>query len=83
MAVHDVTLRDWWRVMSREILAGLALGCVLAALGTIRILAWQYLGLKDYGLHYALVAAAVSCSLIGVVCSAVWRARCCRLCCGD
>ena len=67
MAVRDVTLRDWWRVMSREIFAGLALGCVLAALGAIRILTWQYLGLKDYGVHFLLIAATVGCSLIGVV----------------
>ncbi len=67
MAVRDVTLRDWWRVMSREILAGLALGCVLAVLGVIRILTWQYLGLKNYGQHFALIAATVGCSLIGVV----------------
>ena len=67
MAVRDVTLGDWWRVMSREIFAGLALGCVLAALGMIRILLWQSFGFKDYGAHYFLIAAAVSCSLIGVV----------------
>ncbi|MFO1489213.1 MAG: magnesium transporter [Verrucomicrobiota bacterium] len=67
LAVRDVSLRDWWRVMRREIMAGLALGCVLAALGAIRILTWQYLGLKDYGQHFLLIAATVSCSLIGVV----------------
>jgi magnesium transporter len=67
MAVRDVTLRDWWRVMSREIFAGLALGCVLAALGAVRILTWHYLGLKDYGPHFFLIAGTVACSLIGVV----------------
>lgn len=67
MAVRDVTLRDWWRVMRRELLAGLSLGCVLALLGTVRILTWQYLGLKNYGVHYLLISAAVGCSLIGVV----------------
>ncbi len=67
MAVRDVMLRDWWRVMRREIFAGLVLGCVLAALGTIRILTWQYLGLKNYGPHFLLIAATVACSLIGVV----------------
>src|SRR5438270_1667492 len=30
MAVRDVTLRDWWRVFSREVRTGFALGCVLA-----------------------------------------------------
>ena len=57
----------WWRVFSREVVAGLALGLVLAALGAIRILTWQYFGLKDYGPHYFLIASTVGCSLIGVV----------------
>ena len=60
-------LRDWWRVLSRELMAGFSLGCVLAILGVIRILTWQYLGLKDYGVHHFLVASAVGCSLVGVV----------------
>jgi magnesium transporter len=67
MAVRDVTLRDWWRVFNRELVAGLLLGCVLAALGAIRILIWQFTGLKDYGAHHFLLASAVGCSLVGVV----------------
>jgi magnesium transporter len=67
MAVADVTLRDWWRVFVRELVAGLALGLVLAAVGTVRILIWQKMGWKDYGSHYALIIMAVSCSLVGVV----------------
>ena len=67
MAVRDVTLRDWWLVCRREIIAGLALGCVLAVLGFSRIFAWQHLGLKNYGEHYLLIAATISGSLIGVV----------------
>jgi magnesium transporter len=67
MALRDVALRDWWRVFRRELMGGVALGCVLALLGIARILVWQYLGLKDYGAHYMLVAAAIGGSLVGVV----------------
>jgi magnesium transporter len=67
MAVRDVTLRDWWRVLGREVIAGFALGCVLAVLGFVRILVWHSLGLKDYGTHHVLLAAAIGCSLVGVV----------------
>ncbi|HZF01889.1 MAG TPA: magnesium transporter [Methylomirabilota bacterium] len=67
LAIRDVTLGDWWRVMRREFVAGLTLGCVLAVLGVIRILAWQYLGFKNYGLHYLLIAGTIGCSLVGVV----------------
>lgn len=67
MAVRDVTLKDWWRVFSRELFAGFALGCVLATLGFTRILVWQFTGLKDYGAHHFRLAVAVGCSLVGVV----------------
>ena len=41
MSLGEVKLRDWWRVMEREVLSGLALGAILAAIGVVRILAWQ------------------------------------------
>src|ERR1043166_10283376 len=67
MALRDVALRDWWRGFRRELMGGGGLGCVLALLGIARILVWRYLGLKDYGAHYMLVAAAIGGSLVGVV----------------
>lgn len=67
MAVGDVSLRDWWRVLCRECTAGALLGLVLAVLGFGRILLWQWLGLYDYGPHHLLVALTVAFSLVGVV----------------
>src|SRR5262245_64612601 len=52
--------------MRREVLAGFALGCVLAGVALVRILLWPNRE-KIYGPHYVLVAATVACSLIGVV----------------
>ena len=66
MAVRDVALRDWWRVLRRELLAGLALGAVLASIVLIRILLWPHKQ-QLYTEHYALVAFTVSISLVGVV----------------
>ncbi|MBK6847629.1 MAG: magnesium transporter [Proteobacteria bacterium] len=66
MALGEVKLRDWWRIMHREVTAGFSLGCVLALLGLVRIVLWQAL-FHTYGPHYLRVAAAVSCSLVGVV----------------
>ena len=66
MALGEVGLRDWWRIMGREIGAGVSLGFILAILGLIRILAWQYL-FGTYGPNYAYVAASVAISLVGVV----------------
>ena len=66
MAVRDITLGDWWRVMRRELLAGLALGCVLACIALVRILLWPHKEIV-YGPHYFLIAITVAFSLIGVV----------------
>src|SRR6185295_20381510 len=40
MALGEVNLRDWWRVMNRELQAGLALGGILGVIGVIRVGAW-------------------------------------------
>jgi magnesium transporter len=78
MALKDVALRDWWRVVVREIPTGVALGGMLGAIGFCRILLWQFfwshhwtlfggrLGF-DYGPEPLLVASTVFFALIGVV----------------
>src|SRR5437660_2553175 len=66
MAVRDVALKDWWRVLRRELLAGVSLGLVLATIVLIRILLWPNKE-KLYTSHYLLVAVTVACRLIGVV----------------
>jgi magnesium transporter len=67
MALGEVRLRDWWKVLSREVGVGLALGAVLGTIGLLRILVWQRVGLADYTVHYVRVAMTVSLSLVGVV----------------
>jgi magnesium transporter len=66
MALGEVRLRDWWRVMRRELAAGLALGTILGAIGLLRILLWPTRA-QVYSEHYLLVGLTVACSLIGVV----------------
>jgi magnesium transporter len=66
MALGEVRLRDWWRVVRRELAAGVVLGTVLGTIGFLRIVMWQMVS-PIYGEHYLLVAATVFCSLIGVV----------------
>ncbi|GIW53276.1 MAG: magnesium transporter MgtE [Gemmatimonadales bacterium] len=66
MAVGEIRIRDWWRVMRREIGAGLALGSILGTIGLIRVLVWQAAG-GVYGEHYLMIGATVALSLVGVV----------------
>jgi magnesium transporter len=72
MALGEVNLRDWWRVMNREIQAGLALGAILGVIGVVRVGAWALIGetyfhRQPYGPHWPLVAVTVGISLVGVV----------------
>jgi magnesium transporter len=66
MALGEVKIRDWWRVIRRELVTGLGLGLILASIGLVRILLWQAL-FNAYGEHYFLVALTVALSLVGVV----------------
>jgi magnesium transporter len=66
LALREVFLRDWWRVMRREIFSGLALGAILGSIGFLRIFVWSQFS-KIYGAHYLLVALTVGVSLIGIV----------------
>jgi len=66
MALGEVRLKDWWRVMRREIMSGLSLGIVLGIVGFLRISVWSAFS-DIYGPHWILIAATVLCSLIGVV----------------
>jgi magnesium transporter len=67
MALGEVRLRDWARVLLREAPTGIILGAILGVIGLVRILAWQFAGFSDYGEFYFRVALTVFLSLIGVV----------------
>jgi magnesium transporter len=66
MALEEIRLRDWWRVMRREIAAGLMLGVILGAIALIRILIWPDHEIL-YGEHFLLIGMTVAFSLIGIV----------------
>lgn len=67
MALKELSFKDWWYVMKREILSGFTLGCVLGSIGFVRIVLWQNLHLYNYSTHYILVAFTIFLSLIGIV----------------
>ena len=67
MAVGEITIADWWRVMKREIISGLLLGIVLGIIGFLRIMIWHSVAPSLYGEHWLLIGLTVSFALIGVV----------------
>ena len=66
LALGEITFRDWWRIMRREIMAGLFLGSFLGLLGFLRvIIAAQFTDI--YTQHYLYVGMTVFFALVGVV----------------
>jgi magnesium transporter len=66
MSLGEVTIRDWVRIMRRELTSGFFLGLLLGFIGFFRVAAWS-LFTDIYGPHWLLVAFTVGFSLIGVV----------------
>lgn len=68
LALKEVRIQDWWRVLLRELGAGLLMGSLLGVMGFVRILLGQQIN-GAYGEHFVLLAITVAVSLVGVV---VW-----------
>jgi magnesium transporter len=67
MALGEVTIASWWRVMRRELISGASLGLILGSIGYLRIMLWQNLHIFDYGTHFNLIALTIFFTLIGIV----------------
>jgi magnesium transporter len=67
MALGELTVADWWRVMRRELITGFLLGLILGSIGLFRIMLWQQLHIYDYGIYWKLVSITIFFSLIGIV----------------
>jgi magnesium transporter len=66
LALGELKMRDWLRVMYRELGTGLCLGLLLGGIGMLRILIWGQF-LHAYGVHYPWVALTVGLTLVFVV----------------
>lgn len=66
MAVGEIKLTDWWKVLRREIMSGILLGVVLGLIGFFRVIVWNSI-FHTYGDHSIWIALTVGFSLIGVV----------------
>jgi magnesium transporter len=67
MAVGEITISDWWRVLKREIISGILLGTALGIIGFLRVVLWSQVFPDVYGIHYVEIGLVVGISLIGVV----------------
>jgi magnesium transporter len=67
LALGEVQLGEWWRVLLRELPSGLVLGAILGVIGALRVSLWQGIGVFDYGEHWLLIAMTIAAALIGIV----------------
>ncbi len=66
MALREISIGDWWRIMRREIFSGLMLGLTLCLMGISVIALWNSFS-DTLGEHYMSLALTIGLSLIGVV----------------
>jgi len=66
MAVGELRLKDWWRVVRREAVSGVMLGGILGFIGFLRISIWSLFSTL-YGPHWPLVATTVGLALVAIV----------------
>ena len=66
MALGEITIADWWRIMKREIISGLLLGASLFIIGFSVITIWHFFSDK-FGEHFLRIGLTIGSSLIGIV----------------
>lgn len=66
LALGEITVRDWWKIVKKEFSTGLVIGLILGFIGFIRVALWSYF-INSYGPHWQMIALTVGCALVGVV----------------
>ena len=66
LSIGEITIRDWWQVMKREILSGLALGSLLGMIGVLRVIIWAMI-IGHLTITWVYVSITIGVSLLGIV----------------
>lgn len=66
LALGEVTLSDWWRIMRRELAAGFLLGALLGVLGFLRLAVHEPIMSGGHDVRF-IVAMVIGISLIFIV----------------
>ncbi len=66
MALGEVKLKDWWKIIEKELLAGIFLGSVLGVIGFLRVTIWSLFS-NIYGEYWLKLAITICLALTGVV----------------
>ncbi|ABB23208.1 magnesium transporter [Pelodictyon luteolum] len=66
LALGEITIRDWWNVMRREIISGMALGGLLGLIGVFRVIVWAMV-FGQLTMQWVYMSLTVGISLVGIV----------------
>lgn len=66
LALGEITIKDWWKIMKKEFQAGLVLGIILGSIGFIRVAIWSNF-VQDYGPYWIMIGVTLGITLVGVV----------------
>jgi magnesium transporter len=66
LALGEITVRDWWSILKKELKSGLVLGGILGVLGFLRVMIWSNF-IEDYGPYWLPIGLTVGITLTGVV----------------
>ena len=67
IAVGEITIADWWKILKREIIGGFLLGVLLGILGFFRVAVWHMIAPGFYGIHWFLIGITIGFTILGVV----------------
>jgi len=66
LALGEISIRDWWNVMRREIISGFALGGLLGIIGVLRVVLWAMI-FGQLTIQWIFIGITVGISLVGIV----------------
>lgn len=66
LALGEITVRDWVRILWKELGSGFVLGVILGLIGFLRVAIWANF-VDDYGPHWIMIGLTVGITLTGVV----------------
>ena len=66
LALGEITISDWWRIIRKEIITGLYLGLILGFIGFARVTTWHFFT-DIYGPYWMLIAFTIGFAVFGVV----------------
>ncbi len=67
MALGEIRSADWWLILRRELMTGLALGGVLGVMALLRVVIWGSAGWGNYTDEFVRVAVVAGISVLGCV----------------